>query len=111
VSQRKQRLKKNLNKEILILAVANRTKISLKQASGYSKSTKVIHKKNAADEIVNTDGRKFFVSEGSDSGLSGVSDGGFQRGIRNVSFSAIVWAHYIHTQSSINSSAHLIYRS
>ena len=79
-SQIKLNIKKAQRNEIIILAIANRAKNTLKSVSGFEKSTKVIHFENKSDSVVNIDGRRFFVPNDDDSDGSGVSDGGFQRG-------------------------------
>lgn len=79
-TKQKTRLKKVLKKIVIAVAKANRLRNGLKQASGFTKSTKVVHQHNSSDKVVSTDGRNFFVSNNSDSEGSGESDGGFQRG-------------------------------
>jgi len=86
--KRVQQLKKVQKKVIIVIALANRTKNSLKQVSGYAHSTRVVHQKNKSDKVVNTDGRNFFVAHNSDSEGSGASDGGFQRGALNDNFAS-----------------------
>ena len=60
------------------LALANKTRSSLKNFSGFAHSTRTVTKQNDVRDV-NTDGRHFFVNRESDS-ESAASDGGFQRG-------------------------------